>query len=149
AAIRRTVQALAANPPDAGGRRCGADVAAGAAVIGIRVERGANAIAAYGPLDALIVAAAVDARDDFGGTGLRTGVAAGSTVVNVVGEVGAVAAATGLPAAAADVAAAGTAEALGLPIARLAGRQACVLLPPVSALTQGLTRVLPRGGLPL
>src|SRR5262249_33549575 len=102
-------------------RRRGADVPAGAAVVGVRVERRAGPVAADGAFDARGNAVAVDARAILVGAGLRTHAAARAAVGDVVGEIGAV------------VAAAGATEAAGDPGARPAGGEAGVLLRPVAA----------------
>src|SRR5262249_35006347 len=115
----------AAGPRDTDWRRCRADVAAGATVVGVPVQVRTRAIATHGPLDAGVHAPAGNARGLLVGTGL-TDVPAGPSVAHVVGEV-----------VADDAGAAGPAEAAGGAGARTARREAGVLLPLVGTPADG------------
>src|SRR5262249_54060244 len=116
-AQRPSRRALAASSPDTVGGRCSANVSTGAAVVGIRVEEGAQPVAADGALNAFISALAVDAQAVLIGTRFWT----------------------------ADVGPTAAAEATGILAARIAGCDASVLVRLVAALAEGLARVQSAG----
>src|SRR5262249_17452593 len=129
-------------PLNAVGSRCWAYVAAGAAVVGIRIQEGACPVAVDRALDAPVCAVSIDACAVLVETRLRTRVSAGAAVVEVVGKIGAGASGTGQSITAAGVtAAARSTETAGGPAARLAGGEARILLPLVAAPAEGLARV--------
>ena len=142
-------------------------MATGSAVAGIEAQEGADAVAAGGAGDTVVDARAGDARDGFVGRRCGTHSSAASAVVEVGGEIDATTAATGLsqsvavisagpavrvmqqvaahPAAsggrAADVFSARSADAAGVPVARLTSRQALRLLLRRATFAEGFARV--------
>jgi hypothetical protein len=134
-------RAEAARAPDAVGGLRGAGDPAVAAVAGIPGHVGARSVATDSAAGADVLTVSVDARAVLVRARLVTHDAAGAAVEDVIVEVGAVAAATGPSAAAAHVAAATPADAAGILVARLAGREAPVLLPLVATLAERLARV--------
>src|SRR5262249_19713014 len=112
------------------------NVAAGAAVEGIRAEERASPVAVDGPLDAGVHALAGAARCILVDASTRPAVVGtGAAIVNVVLEIG----------ADVTVRAAAT-KVAGATLARPASRQAAIPLSPLAFMAEGITQVCPAAG---
>ena len=137
--------------------RNGANVPAGAAVVGIRAQVCARPVAVDSARGAVVNAGSGNARDNPAERRRGTHAAASSAVEFVIVEISAIIAATGLPnefavvaagptvrvrrQVAAGVVSAGSADVAGVAIARPTGREALRLLRLRATLTEGSARV--------
>ena len=118
-AVRPAGRTFIANPSDTGGSRCGTDIAACAAVVGVRVQPRTSPVADDRAWDARVEAVPIHTCAILIRTWVVARRAAGSAVVEVVGRIGAIAATTVLARGAACKAApAIPTEAAGVAIAR-------------------------------
>ena len=122
--------------------RCGADVAAGAAVVRIPIHGDARPVADESALDAPVMARSLNASALLEGSRVVTRGAAASAVFEIAVQIGAVTAATVLERGTTGVASTTPTEAAGVAVARPAGREALIPLRPVGTpIAEGLARV--------